>query len=1035
MKKVLSHLLFFIVFLGHAQTYTILQPACNNNGVVVFDLSGTGATPPFSYSWYQNYVLVRVTSSTNNLTDTLFNYSGGPAYCIFTTNGMAMNGGNLYSPPFTYTVTSTTNTCPSLSTATCAVTGALQPYTVQWLNAGSGSLAATGTVVALPKDPYWVKITDGNGCVFGSQQQNDSLYIYQNSPISFTDTSTAANCSNGSATITSVAGGLAPYTYVWSNGAAGPQANNLIWGNYSVIITDAQGCIASDNFNISQAVNINVNVVPSSATCLQNDGGAISFGSGGVPPYSYIYSNGQTTQAATGLVYGSYNVQVADANGCLGSTSFFINSSTPISVTYSASQSLCTAATGSATLSINGGQPPYLVNWSTSPLQSGPVLNSVYGGSYYFTVTDANGCVQTGSAVVPSVSNMSVFPYSSPSSCPGNSGAATMYAWSTNLPLTYLWSTGATGASINNLAPGMYSCIVTDAVGCQLNKSIQVTYVSPLNVGFANMPSTCRFRNDGVMNLSVTGGTVPYSYSWSNGQTTQNITGLVGDTTYWVTVTDANGCSSGKQWNYLGTNLQNDSCYCIVSGNIYHDVNGNCIKDPGEINIPNILVKNNNSINNYPIHSYQFTDTAGMYSFILPTGNYNLQEVIQYIYPPSSCQSNSNPLSLVASSGCSYTVDFANGVNPLHDIHLLWTHLSLPVPGNNYVQQIIVQNDGTVTENNIEMGYAHDGQLPLVNSSGISFNQPNSGLAPNWYNASAISLNPGQAVSDILTYTVPTNIPLGTQVNFWDTAAYTPPMNNWLNDYSPWNNVNIFDVLVVGSFDPNVKEVYPVGVGPLGYITSNDTVLDYVIHFQNTGNYPASKIVVVDTLDADLAWETLRPGFSNHNYTASMDRNGVVTFTFNNIQLPPQSNSALGSIGTFAYSIHVKKNLSQGTQFKNSAAIFFDYNSPVITNTTINTINNSIGISVVKSADGYLKLYPNPTSDKFSISLTSFNDVPDSRLEIFSLDGRRIYNDRITLVKGENTYVVSTDQLNAGLYIVRMLYEGRLHTAKLSIVK
>ena len=89
-------------------------------------------------------------------------------------------------------------------------------------------------------------------------------------------------------------------------------------------------------------------------------------------------------------------------------------------------------------------------------------------------------------------------------------------------------------------------------------------------------------------------------------------------------------------------------------------------------------------------------------------------------------------------------------------------------------------------------------------------------------------------------------------------------MSNCLSDYSPWNNFNHIKTVVVGSFDPNFKEVIPQGTGPLGYITSNDKVFDYVIHFQNTGTAPAQKVVVKDKLDTDFNLESLRPGYSTH---------------------------------------------------------------------------------------------------------------------------------------------------------------------------
>jgi hypothetical protein len=262
------------------------------------------------------------------------------------------------------------------------------------------------------------------------------------------------------------------------------------------------------------------------------------------------------------------------------------------------------------------------------------------------------------------------------------------------------------------------------------------------------------------------------------------------------------------------------------------------------------------------------------------------------------------------------------------------------------------------------------------------------------------------------------------------------PMSNWLNDYSPWNNVKAFDTSVVVSFDPNFKEVYPKGLGPLGYITSKDTVFDYVIHFQNTGTAPANKIVVKDSIDADFVIESIRPGYSNHSYEASIDNHHVLTFTFNNINLPDKNSYPLGSIGVVAYSVHDKKNLAQGTQFKNTAAIYFDYNAPVITNTTINTLNNSAaGISEIKSTDNAMVLFPNPTADTYSLKITAEKETEKSTLYVYGLDGRVVSQSSINLMKGENILSCSVADFAPGLYIIRLFENGKQHVTKLSVVK
>jgi hypothetical protein len=1041
MKKIITSLFFLIIcFEIKAQTVTItqLQQACNHDGKLI--VTASGITPPIIYEW--NVAGTIKTDTSNSFTDTLSNYSGSWAYCyIFDISGQFIASDYFSSPPFTYTATTTNAVCPvTIGSGTVSITGGHSPYNVQWLNIGTQTIISSGlTTNSLTIGQYDVEITDANGCVFGSKENTDSIWVQQASPVQITVVTTTANCTNGTASVTSVTGGLAPYTYSWNNGQTSQQITNLITGNYNIIVTDAQGCSGSQYVYIPQGVTVYDSLVVTPATCLQHNGSAISFGSGGVPPYSYIYSSGQTTQTATGLTGGNsnYNVQVTDANGCIGSNYFYINSSTPITVVYNATASSCTAPTGSASLTISGGQIPYTINWVTSPVQTGATVSNLISGIYQFNITDANGCVQSGSVYIPPVSNLSAYPYGTDPICPNNNGTAVVNAYSSYPPITYLWNTGATTYSIGNLSQGVYSCTITDALGCQHVKVIGLIPTSPIHLGFNTKPATCIFRNDGKINLTPTGGVAPYTYQWWNGPTTQNISNLATQF-YTVTVTDANGCTK-TDTTYLGYNATNDSCYCTVTGKVFYDVNGNCTKDVGETSIDNILIKNNNTITtySYSINNYMFTDTAGVYRFILPTGNYNIQEVIQHMYPLSSCQSNTNPLTLTAASGCTYTVNFANSINPLHDVHIFNAHLNLPQPGQNYWQQVIVQNNGTVVENNIQFGYGHDGQLSYSGSSGITLTQPNAGLEPNWYdNTSTVpTLNPGKWVSTIITYAVPTNIPLGTIVNFWDSTSYTSPMSNWLNDYTPWNNVKAFDTVVVESFDPNFKEVSPKGVGSLGYVNSTDTVFDYIIHFQNTGSAPANKIILKDSIDSDFVIESIKPGYSNHNYVASIDNNNVLSFTFNNINLPPMSIYPIGSIGIVAYSIHAKKNLAIGTQFKNSAAIFFDYNAPIITNTTINTINNNIGIKEIKSIDNAMSLFPNPTADNYSLKITTEEETTKGVVNVYNLEGSLISENIIVLTKGANLFNYSVANFAAGMYVIRVIEGGRQHITKLSVVK
>jgi uncharacterized repeat protein (TIGR01451 family) len=986
-------------------TVTVVHQICNNDGILAVNIT-SGMTTPITYTYYSNSGSV-VHSNVNSLNDTLFAIPS-PIYYLFATdaNGVSYSTQAFSMPlPFYPDFPTITNAvCPSLTgSIPITINQGTIPASVKWFNRITNVYVGTGNPMNLPVGSYAAVITDVNGCVV---RFADSLEISNVSNITFSVTTTTANCTNGTATVVTPTGGTAPYTYHWSNGANTPMINNLSQGGFTVRATDAQGCYTDNNVEILQAVTINVNTTPTPATCAQNDGSVISFGSGGVSPYTYHYDNGMSGQTATGITGGTnLLVTVTDANGCLGYGYASVTSSTPITVTYTSVNSSCTAPTGSATLTITGGTVPYVTIWNTFPVQSGITLSNMTAGTYGFTVTDAVGCIRTGTAIISPQSVMSGSAYSSSPVCPATTGAAFANVSGTNPPFSYLWNTGATTSTISNATLGNYTCVITDNVGCKITKSTYIQTTSPISLGLNATAASCLFTSDGSILANAVGGTAPYTYSWTNGQTSATATGLATGQ-YWVYVTDANGCAQHDYTN-VGYNAANNSCYCTITGKVYVDLNNNCIFDSGEQGVEHIMI-------HCQSFGYTFTDANGNYSFAVPTGTYTLSESVQSIYPLASCQNNAVPMSVTASSGCTSTVNFANVINPLHDIHIIKTDINPAIPGNSYTQGLIVQNDGTVSESNIQIGSRHDGQLQYVSSTLSAYTQLNPIGNPDWYSVTSgfPVLAPGASTMIYTDYNVPTNIPLATEVNFWDSAVSVLPMTTWLTDYTPWNNVENHKTDIIGSFDPNFKEVSPKGTGTQGYIATSDSVLDYVVHFQNTGTYYAQKVVVMDTLDSDLDLKSLRLGYSDHSYQASLSESGILKFTFQNINLDWQSNSELGSRCLVSYSIKQKPHLSPGTQIRNSAAIYFDYNAPVITNKTLNTIQFPAGVEELKSTVS-LAIYPNPATSELNINISNANGA--SVINVYDLQGRLLQVQKVT---NDDVQKVNINELSNGLYFI-----------------
>jgi uncharacterized repeat protein (TIGR01451 family) len=227
------------------------------------------------------------------------------------------------------------------------------------------------------------------------------------------------------------------------------------------------------------------------------------------------------------------------------------------------------------------------------------------------------------------------------------------------------------------------------------------------------------------------------------------------------------------------------------------------------------------------------------------------------------------------------------------------------------------------------------------------------------------------------------------------------------------NNVYDYCYNVINSYDPNMKEVYPVNVLP-GY----DDWFTYTIHFQNTGNAPAFNIRLRDTLDANLDVNTFE--ILGYSHAANTTISGsVLTIRFNNIMLPDSTTDYEGSMGYFQYRIKPLPNLPNGTQIENTAYIYFDYNAPIITNTTQNNFDITVGkLEEVVSKNEFV-LYPNPSNDVFN-----FKDTKNiKQVEVYNLLGEQI-------VRQGNQKQINLSGFAKGIYYAKINGEVVLKLVK-----
>ena len=226
--------------------------------------------------------------------------------------------------------------------------------------------------------------------------------------------------------------------------------------------------------------------------------------------------------------------------------------------------------------------------------------------------------------------------------------------------------------------------------------------------------------------------------------------------------------------------------------------------------------------------------------------------------------------------------------------------------------------------------------------------------------------------------------------------------------------------IVTGSYDPNDKQGFPTGFTSQNYIQPNQD-LEYLIRFQNTGNDTAFTVIIRDTLELDLNIFTVTSGVSSHPYTFKMYGPRVLEWTFNNILLPDSTTDLEGSNGFVIFQVDQVPDLEPGTLIENDADIYFDFNDPITTNTTIHRIFEGF----VEIADPptvtlenittnqILNLYPNPTTNLITIQSES---VLNNKFKIFDQQGREVMKGKLT---GKNTEV-SLGKLSRGTYTIQV---------------
>ena len=327
-------------------------------------------------------------------------------------------------------------------------------------------------------------------------------------------------------TITGVTGTMSGYQYrcVATNSSGSATSNSA-----TLTVSSISGSISKTNVSCNGGTN----------------GTATVTASGGIGPYTYSWSpSGGTAATATGLAAGNYTVTITDIIGCTTTATATITQPTAISGTTVVTNIACNGgSTGAINLTPTGGSAPYTFNWGggiTTEDRTG-----LAAGIYTVTITDANGCTGTVTATVTQpASAVSGTTVVTNIACNGGStGAINLTPTGGSAPYTFNWGGGITTEDRTGLSAGTYTVTITDANGCTGTVTATVTQPTAMSATVSQTNVSCNSGSNGTAGIVVTGGTTPYTYSWSpSGGTAATATGLLAGT-YTVTVTDANACT------------------------------------------------------------------------------------------------------------------------------------------------------------------------------------------------------------------------------------------------------------------------------------------------------------------------------------------------------------------------------------------------------------------------------------------------------------------------------------------------------------
>ena len=532
---------------------TVTPSSCLNNSSGAISLSLYGGVGGYNFKWKDSSGYSSAIKNITNLkTGSYFVKITDANGCVKDTQ---INVGYVNSISATISKGDVKCYGQSNGNAKVTVSSSLGLYSVSWT--GPASYSSSNLIItSLNYGTYYVTVTDTTGCTNNAFVNISAPALLNVKIKSISDVLCATN-SNGKI-LTETIGGRKPYNYAWTGSssytASTANINNASYGSYKIEVTDSSGCIATASATVNEPASLSATSVITNITCSGVlTGKIIQTVTGGIKPFQYLWSNGNTSKDLVNVNSANYTVTITDSNGCFINKSYSITSPTKLVVTYSSTNVKCSGQSN-GTLSIFGAGGTYpwtFITTGPNSYVSYIVANKNMGaGSYKVLLKDANNCRDSQMVKITEPTSISVSKKAIQPSCNGLKGSLSLNVGGGTSPYTFEWtdknnSLIAATQNVVSADAGKYTYSVYDANQCTVSDTIYIYEPAKLILKLKSLKyPVCYNDTTGIIKLTTSGGTKKYSYQL-NGQTFQSDSVFynLGKGLYSVSVRDKNYCS------------------------------------------------------------------------------------------------------------------------------------------------------------------------------------------------------------------------------------------------------------------------------------------------------------------------------------------------------------------------------------------------------------------------------------------------------------------------------------------------------------